>query len=146
MKSYKNNCECGKKINFDGLVYPADLRTISKFEISINVFGLKGAEIVGPLHYTSKKQVIHINLLCFSNELNQNYHYAYIRTLSRLVSSQVSKTKTKSYICDGCLVIFKSSDDLAKHEQEDCLKIKTRLPPANSTIQFEHWERTMKVN
>ncbi|XP_045466456.1 uncharacterized protein LOC123675190 [Harmonia axyridis] len=43
------------------------------------------------------------------------YHYCWIKDLSRLVSRQLSKHKTKKFICDRCLNYFSSQIKLNEH-------------------------------
>lgn len=61
-------------LNFNGLEFPMKLKDILKFEkmnISVNVYGIESelengkitTEIVGPLHFTSRRQATHVNLL-----------------------------------------------------------------------------------
>ena len=78
------------------------LPQIAKFEklnaISVNVFSIEEKSVV-PLRLTKNKQEKHVNLLYVLGQDNEA-HFAYIRDLSRLVSSQTSKGKRKNYICD----------------------------------------------
>ncbi|XP_030752302.1 uncharacterized protein LOC115879548 [Sitophilus oryzae] len=62
-------------LNIAGLDFPVNLRDIKTFEqlnnISVNVYGLESkidnnkivCEVVGPLRYTERKLVVHVNLL-----------------------------------------------------------------------------------
>ena len=78
------------------------LPQIAKFEklnaISVNVFTVEEKSVV-PLRLTSNKQEKHVNLLYVLGQ-NNEAHFACIRDLSRLVSSQLSKHNRKTYICD----------------------------------------------
>ena len=49
------------------------------------------------------------------------YHYVYIKNLSRLVSSQMSKNHMKKHFCDICFHYFPSEIALMKHEKK-CLE------------------------
>lgn len=111
--------------NLTGIKYPTPLSYIPKFEklnnISINVYGLdyhkRKIDVVGPLHYTKEKKDRHINLLYFKN--GDCSHYCYIKNLSKLLGSQLSKNKCKKWICDRCLQYFGTEALLTKHE-DDC--------------------------
>lgn len=73
-------------INFEGLEFPLKLKDISKFEknntnISINVFGCEGNNIVGPYYLTNGVKEHHVNLLLLSDE--EWFHYVLITDISR---------------------------------------------------------------
>ena len=55
----------------------------------------------------------HVDLLYFSNK--ETAHDAYIKNFSGLVSSQVYKSKHKSYPCKRCLNIFRFQQRLDIH-------------------------------
>ena len=150
VETYKKQCHCGQSINFENCSFPMELKEIQKFEkenkISVNVFGLNEKnEIVGPLHHTEERKVIHVNLLCLANEQQNIFHYCYIHDLSRLISRQLSNYKGKKFICDGCLTYFNSDKQLQEHQNNSCDQIKIILPEKNTFIKFKNWERTMKV-
>ncbi|XP_031781770.1 uncharacterized protein LOC116416691 [Nasonia vitripennis] len=139
-----------------GIEFPVALKQVSKFEkqnneISVNVFGLDGREIV-PLHRTWEKKVNHINLLLIEagkdmydsdddSIMNCNdYHYVYIKNLSRLMSSSLARTKKKIDICDRCLHFFSTQQYLEAHLQQcklinDC---KVKLPKVGNDITFKN--------
>lgn len=147
--SYIKKCQCGKKFNFDKIKFPFDFKQIELFEkinkISLNVFGLnENNEIIGPLHHTQKRCKNHFNLLYFGNE-DGNYHYCYIKDMSRLVSHQLSKHESKKYICDGCLLFFYRKKVLEKHQSEHCSKVKAILPEPEFVIKFDQFNASMKV-
>lgn len=147
--SYDRICECGKEFNFEYLTFPVSLAEISTFEtlnnVSINVFGLKGNHIIGPLHHTLAKQSAHFNLLLIEDKTNGNNHYCYIENIGKLVSSQLTTIRAGKYICDGCLTFFMSAEKLTEHQTDSCSKMKTILPDQNSTCKFVNWDRVMKV-
>lgn len=126
----------GNKLKFTGISFPVKIADISKVEklnnISINVFGLeynkekKCNSVVGPLYLTKCRTPNHINLLYISNGTNN--HYCYIKNLSRLVSSQISRQHRAVYICDSCLLHFPSEERLNNHQQYDCAHICSELP------------------
>lgn len=125
--------------DFSGIEYPVSLKNIVKFEaknnLSINVYGLDKIffegktkyQIVGPLHYTNKRQDLHINLLLLDDS-EGNTHYCLIQNFSRLVSSQVSKAHGAKHFCDGCLQYFNAPEKLVRHQQNDCGHISVVLP------------------
>ncbi|XP_067204246.1 uncharacterized protein [Linepithema humile] len=88
-------------LNLCGIEFPMTLPQISKFEklntISVNVFTTQDSKIV-PLRLTDDKKEKHVNLLYVRK--NNDAHFACIKNLPRLVSSQLSKEKCKKYICD----------------------------------------------
>ncbi|XP_043470382.1 uncharacterized protein LOC122503769 [Leptopilina heterotoma] len=117
------------ELNFEGIEFPVTLKNIPKFEklndVSINVYGLSksyGNFTVHPLHLTAEKRDKHVNLLyvadmyadennddntvLYDNDDFMNFHYVWIKDLSRLVSTQLSKKKCKKHICDRCLHYF----------------------------------------
>ncbi|XP_011707107.1 PREDICTED: uncharacterized protein LOC105462284, partial [Wasmannia auropunctata] len=72
----------------------------------------------------------------------------WIKNLSRLVSSQLSKKKNKKYICDRCLHYFSSSKKLEVHsvdcgEMNECA---IRLPSEdNKWLSFNNYSRKEHV-
>uniref|UniRef100_A0A6P7G7M8 Uncharacterized protein LOC114336797 isoform X1 n=1 Tax=Diabrotica virgifera virgifera TaxID=50390 RepID=A0A6P7G7M8_DIAVI len=145
---YKEN------LNLDNIEVPMKLKDISKFEvmnnISVNVFGLETyykekkmyTEVVGPLHFTSRKMPTHVNLLLLSNDIGES-HYCLIKNLSRLVTSQKTKHKEATYICNGCLLFFKTVEKLNQHEQFDCNHTCTEMPTCEPKIN-KFGERIMQ--
>ncbi|XP_043477531.1 uncharacterized protein LOC122508319 [Leptopilina heterotoma] len=162
-------------LNFSGIEFPVSLKDIFKFEslnnISVNVYGLvKKSEkfTVSPLHLSSQKKVNHINLLRIEdhyidenlsddeegeeeNEINLisfNYHYVWIKDLSRLVSSDLSKKKNKKYICDRFLHYFGNESKLSEHE-ETCRKInytRIKLPEVGRNfVEFKNFQNKERV-
>ncbi|XP_043485237.1 uncharacterized protein LOC122513067 [Leptopilina heterotoma] len=165
-----NYKEFENELNFDGIDFPVTLKNVSKFEklnnISINVYGLSkyyGDFTTHPLHLSAEKRDKHVNLLYVADmyadesvEENvicdegdfMNFHYVWIKDLSRLVSKQLSKKKCKKHICDRCLHYFSSVDRLNVH-LENCKKMnecKIKLPtPDKSLITFKNFKNKEKV-
>ncbi|KYN09254.1 hypothetical protein ALC57_18634 [Trachymyrmex cornetzi] len=113
-------------LNLAGIEFPMILKDIQKFEqlnaMSINVYGIGNKQIL-PLRLTSDKKEKHINLLYLQDPRDDNVgHFAWIKNLSRLVSSQLSKVKNKKFFCDRCLHYFGSRERLQLHTI-DCGKI-----------------------
>ncbi|XP_011685688.1 PREDICTED: uncharacterized protein LOC105448679 [Wasmannia auropunctata] len=121
-------------LNLKDIEFPMTLSQIKKFEnlnaISINVYTIENVEQVSilPIRLANTKKEKHVNLLYV--EKDGVGHFTWIKNLSRLVSSQLSKKKNKKYICDRCLHYFSSSEKLEVHtvdcgEMNECA---IRLP------------------
>ncbi|XP_043484408.1 uncharacterized protein LOC122512572 [Leptopilina heterotoma] len=169
-KRVSNFKEFKDELNFDGIEFPVTLKSVPKFEkindVSINVYGLEkryGDFSVHPLHLTTEKRDRHVNLLYVAdrygdesdvnNELYDdddfmNFHYVWIKDLSRLVSKQLSAKNGKKHICDKCLHYFLSVDRLNAHI-ENCKNVngcKIKLPgPNNCTIKFKNYKNKERV-
>ncbi|XP_051176794.1 uncharacterized protein LOC127291636 [Leptopilina boulardi] len=153
--------------------FPVALKDIAKFEdlnnnISVNVYGLSKRNenfSVYPLHLTKQKRVGHVNLLRIEDHyideslsekeeedeqsiISFNYHYVWIKDLSRLIGSQLSKKKSKKYICDRCLHYFGDELKFFEHE-ENCRKMndtKIRLPQqGKNTIEFKNFQNKERI-
>lgn len=165
--------EYENELDFTGIDFPVQLRTIPKFEkqnnISINVYILqmkKKKFNTVPVYITSIKRDRHINLLMieatyhdeedeieadkeeYKNEVV--YHYAWIKDLSRLVRSQISKHKCKTFICDRCLHYFRDFERLQAHG-DDCAQLnqcKVVLPSKekkNDKLKFKNLKNKERV-
>ena len=109
--------ENSKKFNWDGIEFPASLRDVGKFEklnpsISINVFGYE--KEVYPLRISKRANDKTVNLLLISEREKQ--HYCWIKYMSRLLTPELSKHKTRRYDCLRCLNSFHTTESLQKHE------------------------------
>ncbi|XP_043482540.1 uncharacterized protein LOC122511404 [Leptopilina heterotoma] len=160
-------------LNFSGIEFPVSLKDISKFEtlnnISVNLYGLVKRDekfTVSPLHLSSQKKMNHVNLLRIEDHyidenlseddddetdiplISFNYHYVWIKDLSRLVSSDLSKKKNKKFICDRCLHYFADECKLTEHE-EHCRKMndtKIKLPQkGQNTVEFKNFQNKERV-
>ena len=124
------------ELNFDGIEFPVRVNQIPKFEaqndISINVFGLSkkdGQLSVFPYQATKQKRQRHIPLLLVENNYDDDedeetpykFYYVWIKDLSALCNSQISKDKHKKYICERCFHAYYSEENLKTHE-ETCMK------------------------
>ena len=141
---------------WSGLKFPVKLDQIVVFEqlnpqISINVFGFEG--VVYPLRLSKRKSEQRerseneqtINLLLISD--GEKQHYCLIKSLSRLLSSQVSGHKESNVFCLNCLNHFPNEEKLKIHE-EYCLKnqaIRIEMPEEGSLVTFIHHQRSIKV-
>ncbi|KYN15671.1 hypothetical protein ALC57_12102 [Trachymyrmex cornetzi] len=91
-------------LNLASIEFPMTLKDIPKFErlnaMSINVYGIENKQVL-PLRLTSDKQEKHVNVLYMQDPRNDGVgHFAWIKNLSRLVSSQLSRKKNKKFFCD----------------------------------------------
>ena len=136
-----------ERLDWSGLKFPVDLKQIIIFEklnpqISINVFGFEGD--VYPLRL-SKSERTQVNLLLISD--GEKQHYCLIKSLSRLLSSQMSKHGHTNAFCLNCLNHFPNEEKLKIHE-DYCLKnqaIRIEMPEKGSFISFIHHNRSIKV-
>ena len=134
-----------RALKYEGSHFPMRLREIPKFEkmngLSIHVYSIEKvkqsiSEIV-PLYLSknnSEKPTIHLLMINKSisiqiDGVNHNsdgdddkfetiHHFAWIENLSRLVSSQLSKYKTKKFLCDRCSCHFQLESSFEKHKQD----------------------------
>ena len=140
--------EQSERLDWSGLKFPVDLKQIIIFEklnpqISINVFGFEGD--VYPLRLSKSESEQTINLLLISD--GEKQHYCLIKSLSRLLSSQMSKHGHTNVFCLNCLNHFPNKEKLKIHE-EYCLKnqaIRIEMPEKGSFISFIHHNRSIKV-
>ncbi|VEN41876.1 unnamed protein product [Callosobruchus maculatus] len=81
-----------------------------------------------------------------SDSDNLNFHYVWIKNLSRLVASQTSKHKGTLFICDRCLNYFQSKERLEEHteycEQRNKCKISFPKDPLLQFKDFRYKEKT----
>ena len=137
-----------ERLDWSGLKFPVDLKQITIFEklnpqISINVFDLEGD--VYPLRLSKRESEQTINLLLISD--GEKQHYCLIKSLSRLLSSQMSKHGHTNVFCLNRLNHFPNEEKLKIHE-EYCLKnqaIRIEMPEEGSFISFIHHNRSIKV-
>ena len=137
-----------ERLDWSGLKFPVDLKQIIIFEklnpqISINVLGFEG--VVYPLRLSKRESEQTISLLLISD--GETQHYCLIKSLSRLLSSQMSKHDHTNVFCLNCLNHFPNEEKLKIHE-EYCLKnqaIRIEMPEEGSFISFIHHNRSIKV-
>ena len=117
------------ELQFDNIEFTVKLKDISKFEklnnISMKAYMLRkfgGKYEVSPCHVTEDKKEKHVNLLIvqdfYIDEHEENncgdevnlprYHYVWIKSLSRLLKSQLSKSHVKSNHCERCFTAKKN--------------------------------------
>ena len=139
-------------LNMDGIEYPVSLEDdIDKFEnqnptISITVFGYEEKE-VRPLRNSNNMDREH-NIRLMLIEKDGVLHYCLVKNRSRLLSSQVSKHKEKSYFCDRCLNPFWCEQSLNKH-LEYCSNheaVKIEMPKKEeSVLKFKNYYKGERV-
>ena len=105
-------------LNFQDISFPVKIKDIPKFEklngIGINIFYLNAKYQICPMRICNNPYQCVIDLIYLKK--NEVCHYAWIKDLSRLLSSQVSKNKSKKYFCRRCLTAFGSEALLSKHQ------------------------------
>ena len=141
--------ENSEKFNWDGINFPASFKDIDNFEklnpsVSVNVFGYE--KEVYPLRITKRANDKTINLLLISERENQ--HYCWIKNMSRLLTSQISKHRTRRFYCLRCLNSFYTAESLEKHDlycsNHDVVKVE--LPnEENNTLSFNNYNKSMRV-
>ena len=128
-----------------GLVFPMTIKQVSHFEalneLSVNIYILRKHKRnykVLPTYLAKQKRDKHVNLLmiqniyycdedekclesddCEAENMPITYHFVWIKNISRLLSSQLSKHKEKKFLCDRCLNYFYCQEKLNRHI-EDC--------------------------
>ena len=137
-----------------------------KNELSINVYGYEDGEVF-PVHVTQQyKQNRHVNLLLLcpqtadENDDIENFetitnhrrgHYCVIKSMSRLVSSQLGQHHAQVFICMRCLTTKHSAESLAEHErlcfQEDQDPVRCVMPSYEEKwLKFRNLGKRMKVS
>lgn len=97
------------------------------------------------------RKKVHVNLLLLTEAVDGEIvksHYCWIKNLSRLVSSQCSRTGRKKHFCNRCLHFMSSPEDLVAHK-EKCKKLNDCaifLPDEGQNIlKFKHHARKLPV-
>ena len=119
------------------------LVSLRKVMISVNLFGYEKGYVY-PLRISSKHRERVADLLLISDDEKQ--HYCLIKSLSRLLASQVSKTKCKRYFCTRCLNSYAREDKL-EHHQEYCNNheaVRIVLHEPGTMLGFENYNRSMR--
>lgn len=141
-------------LKFDGIHFPVQLKDISKFEklnenISINVYVCNNKkETVTTLRLTKNVKQNHIHLLLLTSPNGEESHFCWIKYMSRLLSSQISKNSNKKYFCDRCLNHFANHDRLTTHstqcmqQNEHAIEMPTE---ENRIIRFKNFQNQLKV-
>lgn len=121
-----------EELNFEGINFPVTVDQISKFEknypgTSVTVIGIEEEKTnqgvkqscLFPLRVPDKQLKSHVVLLYWQR--NEEYHYAFVKNLNRLLSSSKSH-RNQTYFCERCFQGFVRPDLLTKH-QETCRNI-----------------------
>lgn len=92
-------------LNTSRITFPMDLKNIKAFEednhVLINIFIISGENMIAPLKLTKyRANQQYINLLLIEDKETNHFHFAWIKNLSRLTSSQLSKHRGKKHICN----------------------------------------------
>lgn len=166
-----------EELDLTNIEFPVTLNQIDIFEknneeISINVYIIENdneneseKKQVVPVRLTKrvKKNHIHLLLLCATENDRQkranfaeligtdtkyDTHYCWIKDLSKLISSDVSKHKAKIHVCDRCLHFFYTERTLREHVTV-CEKLnfsKITLPSEDEKwCFFNKFERQLEV-
>ena len=132
----------------EGIEYPVSLKDLNEFEkqnpsVSITVLGYDGKSIY-PLRNSVNTDH---NIVLMLIEEDEVKHYCLVKSISHLLSSQVSKGKRKEYFCLNCFNPFSSEESLNKHK-EYCNKheaVKIKLPEKGTMLKFKDYHRREKV-
>lgn len=157
-------------LNLEGIEFPVTLKQIPKFEkqneISINVYILRkygNNHKVYPIHLTKFYHEKHVNLLMVESfyidenekelsKINEPLeivtHYVWIKNMSRLVASQITKNEHHIHVCDRCLHYFYKKNKLDNH-MVDCVKLnKTviKLPEGmRCKLKFKNYKHAERI-
>ena len=140
----RKQCE---KFDWSGISFPVCWKDIDNFErkndISVNVLGLVGKEIV-TLRKTKDKKEKHVILFKLKN--GEAEHFTWVKNLNRLWFGVDSKHREQRQVCDGCLNSFASEKSLFQHK-EFCVDdgVKAVLPPEDTTMKFKKPEAATEV-
>ena len=74
-------------------------------------------------------------------------HYCLVKSLSRLLASQVPKNNGKHYFCLRCLNPFWCEKSLSKHKEycNEYEAVKIELPKKGTMLEFTNYHRSEKV-
>ena len=135
-----------------GLSFPMDIKKISKFERlnpnipGITVFSVEGKTIY-PLKLSDKKCQKSIDLFLF--EEDGKSHYSLIRSLNRLIRTQITNTKVIGgvHICKRCLCHVKVKSSFEKHEKycSNNKMVAVKMPKKGESIYFKNFQKKYPV-
>lgn len=158
-------------LKYDGINFPMQLKNISKFEklnnLTINVYSIEeeNNNKIAPVYISDFVSDKHIPLLImcknsdrdesgsFGDKINNlinsvDYHFMWIKDLSRLLSKQISKRNGKIYLCHRCMNHFSTQERLNEHSI-DCVKItncRIILPRKdNAVLKFQNYYKKERV-
>ena len=136
-----------EKLNWKRLKFPMELTQVDRFEklneVNVNVFGYE--KEVYPLRMSKTDYSHHVNLLLISQD--EKKHYCLIKSMSRLLSSQVSKKKKQKHFCPRCLKFFGRHDLLHKHLElcRDSEAVRIKMPEEGTFVHFKSHHKTMDM-
>ena len=127
-----------KDFDWSGIEFPISVKDIRKFEaknrISINLLATEGKEIYICRKGDNYERVI--NLMLISSD--ERHHYVAIKSLSRLLANENTKSKVKQHFCMNCLQRFER--EISRDEHRDyCLNnefVKVKMPHKNPRVEF----------
>lgn len=136
------------EFNLDGLEFPITLNQIVQFaennsKYCFNIFSYDEKKEKIRLEHQTKKHKTRINLLILVAP-NGTFHFALIRSLSRLLSSQISSHEHKIHVCDECINYFTSEAAYESHKRF-CDKTDVDFPKGGR-IEFKEFTRTLPVS
>lgn len=82
------------------------------------------------------------------HEVSTHSHYCWIKNLSALVGSQMTKNEHKKWICDRCLIHFRSHEKLEKHKIlcESMNGCAIEMPPVGNNYEtFKNYKNQIKI-
>ena len=137
-------------LNMEGIEYPVSLKDLNKFEqqnptISITVLGYEGKSVY-PLRNSANTGRDYDIILMLIEEGGVK-HYCLVKSIERLLSSQVPKGKRKEYFCLNCFNPFPSEKSLNKHKEycNEHKAVKKKLPEEGKMLKFKNYHRREKV-
>ena len=137
--------------DFSCISFPPSFQNIEKFEkvnsISINIFAIDDSKKIYPLKVCKSELKDHRDLLLLNE--GDNNHYVWIKSISRLVSKQISDRNGHVEVCKRCLTHFNDDTHQMKIQQHKlycdekaCLRIDF---PKDNYIMFKEYEKMLIV-
>ena len=137
-------------LNMEGIDYPVSLKDINKFEkqnpnITITVLGYEGKNVY-PLR-NSVNTDRDYNIILMLIEEGGVKHYCLVKSINRLLSSQVTNGKRKEHFCLRCFNPFWCQEALDKHKEycNEYEAVKIEPPKKGMTLEFKNYHRLEKV-
>ena len=86
-----------------------------------------------------------VDLLLISNDSTN--HYCLVNNLSKLLSSQVTKSKKSRMFCRRCLNSFRSKEALDKHKRycNQHAAVRPEMPEPGTMLNFKNYNRSLRV-
>ena len=148
----KNLIKKAKEFNLNGVEFPCKLSDINKFEnnnksIAINLIGYDEEEEIFPLRVSAKECKNRVNILLIENNGVRHYCLVKRKNMSRLLSSQNSKRKSKKHYCEYCFQKFGKEKLLKEHlEYRSKFKCgKTVFPKKGQTTKFINFQNMHNI-